>query len=84
LREFSGAGDLRHFDPKVWVSGEKNCWDVPEWLDELPHYPVLRARQLKALLPRDPFEKRVGMMLQYRRPLALVRKLELRKKRRKK
>ena len=37
-----------------------------------------------ALLPRDPFEKRVGAMLQYRRPLALVRKLELRKKRRKK
>jgi hypothetical protein len=84
LREFSGAGDLRRFDPKLWVSGEKNCWEVPEWLDELRHYPVLGTRQFKALLPRDPFEKRVGAMLQYRRPLALVRKLELRKKRRKK
>jgi hypothetical protein len=38
----------------------------------------------KALLPRDPFEKRVGALLQYRRPPALVRKLEERKRRRKK
>jgi len=84
LREFSAAGDLRHFDPKLWVSGEKNCWEVPEWLDELQHYPVLRSRQFKALLPRDPFEKRVGAMLQYRRPRALVEKLLARKRRREK
>jgi len=83
LREFSGPGDLRRFNPKLWVSGEKNCWEVPEWLDELPHYPVLRTRQFKALLPRDPFEKRVGAMLQYRRPRALIRKLLEKKKRRK-
>jgi hypothetical protein len=84
LREFSGPGDLRRFDTKLWVSGEKNCWAVPEWLDELRHYPVLRTRQFKALLPRDPFEKRVGAMLQYRRPRALVKKLLEKKKRRKK
>jgi hypothetical protein len=45
---------------------------------------VLRTRQFKALLPRDPFEKRVGAMLQYRRPRALVKKLLAMKKRRKK
>ena len=83
LREFSGPGDLRRFDPKMWVSGEKNCWEIPERLDDLPHYPVLRARQFKAMLPRDPFERRVGAMLQYRKPRALIEK-ELRKKRRRK
>ena len=84
LREYSVPWDLRAVDPAIWVSGEKNCWEIPERLDDLPHYPVLRARQLKALLPRDPFEKRVGMMLQYRRPAALIRKLLARKKQRKK
>jgi hypothetical protein len=84
LREFSVAGDLRRFDPKVWVSGEKNCWEVPEWLDELPHTTLVNGRTRKALLPRDPFEKRVGALLQYRRPAALVRKLLEKKKRRKK
>jgi hypothetical protein len=74
LREYSAPGDLRRFDPKLWVSGEKNCWRVPEWLDELPHYPLVRGRQLKAMLPRDPFERRVGAMLQHRKPRALLEK----------
>jgi hypothetical protein len=84
LREYSVPWDLRAVDPKVWVSGEKNCWEIPERLDDLPHYSILRARQLKALLPRDPFERRVGMMLQYRRPKALLEKLARLKKSRKK
>ena len=84
LREFSLPCDLRRFDPELWVSGEKNCWSVPEYLDELPHFSLLNGRHLKALLPRDPFEKRVGAMLQFRKPAALLRKELARKKRRKK
>jgi hypothetical protein len=84
LREFSVAGDLRRFDPKLWVSGEKNCWEVPEWLDELPHYTLVNGRTRKTMLPRDPFEKRVGALLQYRRPKALLAKLARLKKKRKK
>jgi len=80
LREYSRPYDLRAFDPRLWVSGEKNAWDVAERLDELPHYPLVRARQLKAMLPRDPFERRVGAMLQYRRPRALLQKLARKKK----
>lgn len=83
LREYSAPADLRRFDPKLWVSGEENCWSVPEWLDELPHYPLVRGRGLKALLPRDPFERRVGAMLQYRKPRALLEKERRRKLRRK-
>ena len=81
LREYSVPCDLRAFDPKLWVSGEKNAWEVAEKLDELPHFPLLNRRQLKAMLPRDPFERRVGAMLQYPRPRALLRKLELNRRR---
>ena len=80
LREYSRPCDLRAFDPALWVSGEKNAWDVAERLDELPHYPLVRGRQLKAMLPRDPFERRVGAMLQYRRPRALLERERRKKK----
>ena len=84
LREYSRPMDLRVFEPELWVSGEKNAWDVAERIDELPHFPLVRGRQLKAMLPRDPFERRVGAMLQYRRPRALLEKLARQKRRRKK
>ncbi len=84
LREYSRAFDLRAFDPAIWVSGKKNAWQVAERLDELPHFPLVRGRQLKAMLPRDPFERRVGAMLQYRRPRALLEKLARLKRKRKK
>jgi hypothetical protein len=83
LREYSRPYDLRGFDPKVWVSGEKNAWDVAERLDDILHFPLVRGRQLHAMLPRDPFERRVGAMLQYRRPKALLEKLARQKRRRK-
>src|SRR6266513_1584573 len=60
----------------LWIQGEPPLvMDMPARRDELRHYPVLRTRQFKALLPRDPFEKRVGALLQYRRPRALIQKL---------
>ena len=71
LREFSVPFDLRRIDPEVWVSGEKNAWAVAETLDALRHYRLADGHQLKAVTRRDPFERRVGALLQYRRPRAL-------------
>ena len=76
--------DLRRVDPEVWVSGEKNAWAVAEALDELRHFKLIDGRHLRAVTRRDPFERRAGSLLQYRRPRALLEKLALKKKRRKK
>jgi hypothetical protein len=84
LREYSVPFDLRRLDPKLWVTGEKNAWPVAEELDRLRHFPLVNGHHMKAVLRRDPFERRVGGMLQYRRPRALIEKLaRLKKKRRK-
>jgi len=83
LREYSVPLDLRRIDPKIWVTGEKNAWAVAEALDRLRHYPLMSARHLRAVLRRDPFERRAGALLQYRRPRALLEKLMKKKKRRK-
>jgi hypothetical protein len=84
LREYSIPFDLRRIDPPSWASGEKNVWTVPERLDELPHFPLVSGRHLKAVTRRDPFERRVGALLQYRRPRALLEKLARLKRKRKK
>jgi hypothetical protein len=81
LREYSVPFDLRRIDPKVWVTGEKQAWFVAEELDELRHFKLVDGRHLRAVARRDPFERRVGGLLQYRRPRALLERLK--KKRRK-
>ena len=45
------------------------------------HWPLVNGHHLKAVTRRDPFERRVGSLLQYRRPRALLERL--RKKKRK-
>ncbi|MGH8691358.1 MAG: hypothetical protein ACREUS_10060 [Burkholderiales bacterium] len=84
LREFSVPFDLRRVDPAIWAGGEKNAWQVPEALDALPHFPLVSGHHLRAVTRRDPFERRAGALLQYRRPRALLEKLARRKMKRKK
>ncbi len=83
LREFSLPFDLRRVDPAIWAVGEKNAWPVPEALDALRHFPLVSGHHLRAVTRRDPFERRAGGLLQYRRPRVLLEKLaRLKKKRR--
>jgi hypothetical protein len=68
LREYSLPYDLRRVDPALWVRGEKNAWSVCEALDALRHFALVDRRHMKEVTRRDPFERRVGGLLQYRRP----------------
>jgi hypothetical protein len=68
LREYSVPYDLRRMDAKVWVSGKKNAWGVADALDGLRHFRLMDGRHLKSVTRRDEFERKVGGLLQYRRP----------------
>ncbi len=68
LREYSVPFDLRRVDPAIWVTGEKNAWDVAQALEDIRHFKLMNGRQLKTLTRRDPFERRLGALLQYRKP----------------
>src|SRR5256885_2175228 len=84
LREYSVPYDLRRMDTSIWVSGTKNCWVVGEKLDEIRHFKLVNGHHLRAVTRRDPFERRIAVLGQYRKPRALVEKLaRLKKKRRK-
>jgi len=68
LREYSRPFDLRVMPVSAWVTPRKQAWAVAERLDKLPHYPLMTPAGVRALVRRDPFERRIGTLLQYRRP----------------
>ncbi len=68
LRRYSRPFDLRRIDPKDWVTNGKNCWDIGDAIDGTVHYPLLTSRQAKQLRRRDALERRIGTVLEHRRP----------------
>ena len=70
LRTYSRPFDLRAMRTAHWVTAKDGAWDVADRLEALPHYRLLTRAQERALTRRDPFERRVGELLQYRKPRA--------------
>ena len=68
LRSYAGPLDLRRFDPSVWVTSTKNCWDVGYALEDLKHHPLVTRAQGKRLRLRDAIERKAGALMSYRRP----------------
>ena len=68
LRSYAGPFDLRRFDPKLWVTNGKNCWDVAETLDDMRHIPLVTKQQSRMLRLRDAMERKAGALVEHRRP----------------
>jgi hypothetical protein len=68
LREYSVPYDLRRAKLEDWLTGEDGAWNIAEKLDEIRHYPLVSKAQIKLLVRRDPFERDVAMLTQYKRP----------------
>lgn len=68
LRAYSQPFDLRRLDPRIWATSEEGSWDLIDALEAAPHYRLLTPGQVRGLTRRDPFERRVGRMLQYPNP----------------
>src|SRR3954463_9915057 len=83
LREYSVPYDLRRMDTSVWVSGTKHCWAVAEKLDETRHFKLVNGHHLRAVARRDPFERRIAILGQYRKPRTPLDKLASAKQKRK-
>jgi len=68
LRSYAGPFDLRRFDPKVWVTSDRNCWDIGATLDDMRHRPLLNRRQARGLRLRDAVERKAGALVEHRPP----------------
>ncbi|MBM3384794.1 MAG: hypothetical protein FJY40_06635 [Betaproteobacteria bacterium] len=68
LRTYSVPYDLRRLQPAQWVTVEDGAWDVVDELEDIRHFKLLAPGQARSVMRRDPFEREVGNLLQYRRP----------------
>jgi hypothetical protein len=68
LRSYSRPFDMRRVAPDMWVTNGENCWEIGEMLDDIPHYPLLPARQARFLRRREAFERHIGTVLEHRAP----------------
>lgn len=68
LRTYSRPYDLRRMMPADWVTAEDGAWDLVDNLEAVRHYRLMTPAQVRSLVRRDPFEREVGSLLQYRKP----------------
>jgi len=68
LRTYSRPYDLRRMKPGDWVTAEDGAWSLVDNLEATRHYKLMTRAQTRSLVRRDPFERDVGNLLQYRRP----------------
>jgi hypothetical protein len=68
LRTYSRPYDVRRMKPEKWVTPADGAWDMIDTLEALPHYKLVGTALLRRLTRRDPFERAVGSLLQYKRP----------------
>ena len=74
LRRYSRPFDLRAIDPKLWITNPKNCWELAERLDELQHWPLVSARQVRTLRTRDRVERHAHKVREHQPPLVVRRR----------
>jgi hypothetical protein len=67
LRTYSVAYDLRRVKPEEWVTAEDGAWDLIDKLEATRHYTLMTRAQARSLIRRDPFEREVGNLLQYKK-----------------
>jgi len=68
LRTYSRPYDLRRMKPETWVTAENGAWDLVDELEATRHYRLMSPAQVRSMTRRDPFEREVGNLLQYRKP----------------
>ena len=53
LRSYSRPVNLRQFDGRGWMTSEADVWEVPYYLCEVKHTPILTKTMLRRLEPMD-------------------------------
>jgi hypothetical protein len=53
LRRYSGPVDLSRFDARGWMTAEEDLWDIPDYLANVRHFPLITAAQARALATVD-------------------------------
>ena len=66
LRSYSRTVDLSRFDDRGWMTAEENLHYIPEYIDQVRHYPVATKAQIKTLRRADAMERKIGSVLEWK------------------
>lgn len=66
LRWYSRPLDLSCFDKQGWMTSEDDVFYIPQYLDTIRHYPLIKTSQEKALRRADRMELKIGAMLEWK------------------
>jgi hypothetical protein len=53
LRRYSVPVDLSRFDGRGWMTAEDDLWDIPDYLVNVRHFPLITAAQVRSLATVD-------------------------------
>ena len=67
LRSYSRLLDLSRFDKKEWMTSEEHLFYIPNYLDDVKHYPLVSKAHIKQLRRADAMERRVGSIKEWNR-----------------
>jgi hypothetical protein len=62
LRRYSRPVDLSRFDARHWMTAEDDLWDIPEYLVDIKHYPLITKSQVSRLGTVDRRMFRAGLV----------------------
>ena len=68
LRSFSAPVNLSKFDKINWISSEEHLWEIPEYLAEVKHFPILNRKQIRSLRLADMPEIQAGKIVEWKNP----------------
>jgi len=67
LRSYSNPIDLSRFDKIGWMTSEEDIWEIPSYLAEVKHIPILNRKQISGLRKADSIEIKAGKIIKYKR-----------------
>ncbi|MBS3079197.1 hypothetical protein J4218_03700 [Candidatus Pacearchaeota archaeon] len=66
LRSYSNFVDLSMFDHENWMTTDEEVWQIPEYLAEVEHFPILTKSQISCLRNADEIEIQAGKIVEYK------------------
>ncbi len=66
LRSYSMPVDLSRFDEMGWMTSEDELWDIPTYLAEVKHLPLLNKKQMHSLRKADKIEIEAGNIVEWK------------------
>jgi hypothetical protein len=72
LRSYSRPANLKRFDKLGWVTTWEEIDYIPEYLDEVKHFPILNRKQEKNLRLADKIEIKLGNIVEWKKIKKLV------------